>query len=214
MYELIVLTLLSRHPMHGYLIASVINDMIGPYARISNGRLYPLLAKLQDEGLITPQGADAPAGKGERHQRAYVITESGRVRFHQLMLDTTSNPGDYDRIFWLKVPYLEALQLYERLYLVDHYLNYCQTHVFHLTGEAEGLRRDIVERAYMSREQLDATLLVIEHVIRTWQLSAADARALRARLLAQAETEGETQGETQAEDPSDDPAAAPGAATD
>lgn len=191
MYELIVLTLLSRHPMHGYLIASVISDIIGPFARISNGRLYPLLAKLEGEGLIALQEApDAePPGAGARgrHQRSYAITESGRQRLHRLMMDTTSNPGDYGRLFWLKVPSLDVLQLHERLYLVDHFIAYCQTHVFHLNGEAESLRRDVVQRAYMSQEQLDATLLVMRHLVAEWQLAADDARALRERILARAE---------------------------
>jgi DNA-binding PadR family transcriptional regulator len=187
MYELIILTLLSRHPMHGYLIAHVINDIIGPFARISNGRLYPLLAKLEAEGLITPQEAPDSAGTGERRQRSYAITESGRQRFHQLMMDTTSNPGDYGRLFWIKVPYLDALQLHERLYLVDHYINYCQTHIFHLTGEAESLKRDHAQSAYMSQEQLEATLLVMRHTVGEWQLSADDARALREKILGRAE---------------------------
>jgi DNA-binding PadR family transcriptional regulator len=187
MYELIVLTLLSRNPMHGYLIAKVINDIIGPFARVSNGRLYPLLAKLEQEGLILPQEASEQTATGERHQRSYAITEDGRRRFHQLMMDTTSNPGDYDRIFWLKVPYLEALQLHERLHLVDHYINYCQTHIFHLTGEAESLARDVAHRAYMTQEQLESTLLVMRHMIGVWQHSADDARGLRERIVTQAE---------------------------
>jgi DNA-binding PadR family transcriptional regulator len=41
MYELIILSLLMRSPAHGYLIAKIINDMFGPYTKISNGRLYP-----------------------------------------------------------------------------------------------------------------------------------------------------------------------------
>jgi DNA-binding PadR family transcriptional regulator len=185
MYELIVLALLSRNPMHGYLIAKVINDIIGPYARISNGRLYPLLAKLEGEGLIAPQ--ETAEAAGERHQRAYALTESGRRRFHQLMMDTTSNPGDYQRIFWLKVSYLEALQLHERLHLVDHYINYCQTHIFHLRGEAESLKRDAVHAGYFTPEQLEATLAVLRHSIDSWQLSADHTRQLRERILAQAE---------------------------
>ena len=185
MYELIVLTLLSRRPMHGYLIAKVINHIIGPCARVSNGRLYPLLAKLEDEGLIVRQRAADMAG--ERHQRSYALTESGLRRFHQLMLDTTSNPGDYQRIFWLKVPYLEALPLHERLHLVDHYINYCQTHLFHLRGEAETLRREAVHIGYFTPDQLESTLTVIRHSIDTWQLSADHARALRERIVAHAE---------------------------
>jgi DNA-binding PadR family transcriptional regulator len=187
MYELIVLTLLSRQPMHGYLIASVINDIIGPFARISNGRLYPLLAKLEADGMIVPQPASEAPAAGDRRQRAYVITETGRERLHNLMMDTTSNPGDYARFFWLKVPYLDGLTLHERLYLADHFINYCQTHIFHLTGEAEALRRDAGHRAYMSHDQMEATVSVIQHLINEWQLSADDARAIRARIEVEAE---------------------------
>ena len=43
MYELMILTFLMRGPMHGYLIANII-DISGPFAEVSNGRLYPLLA--------------------------------------------------------------------------------------------------------------------------------------------------------------------------
>jgi DNA-binding PadR family transcriptional regulator len=187
-YELIILTLLSRHPMHGYLVARVINDITGPFARISNGRLYPLLAKLQLDGLVAPSAEAAAAG--DRHQRAYAITEAGRQRLHQLMMDTTSNPGEYQRIFWLKVPYLEVLQPHERLYLIDHYINYCQTHIYHLTAEAESLARDVAQRAYMSPQQLEATLTVIRHSIAQWQLSTEHAQKLRAWMLEQAEHPG------------------------
>ena len=39
MYELIILSLLARWPLHGYLIAKIANDITGPYTRISSGRL-------------------------------------------------------------------------------------------------------------------------------------------------------------------------------
>src|SRR6185312_5732422 len=141
MYELIILSFLARWPLHGYLIAKIINDMIGPYARLSNGRLYPLLAKLEAEGLIVAADGAEPQPTIGRRQRVYTITEAGRLRFHALMLDTTSSPGDYQRIFWYKVPCLNLLDLHERLYLLDHYITYCQTHIFHLTAEIEDLRQ-------------------------------------------------------------------------
>ena len=108
MYEMVILCFLTRAPMHGYLIAKIINDMIGPYARLSNGRLYPLLSKLEAEGLIVAVDSGAETRADRRH-RAYEITATGRKRFHQLMMDTTSNPGDYQRIFWYKLPFLEYL---------------------------------------------------------------------------------------------------------
>ena len=181
MYELIVLSLLTRAPMHGYLIARIINSIIGPYARLSNGRLYPLLAKLEAEGLITAAGDEAPRRSGGRHQRTFCLTDEGRERFHQLMLDTTSNPGEYDRLFWQKVPYLEQLSPEERIYLIDHFMTYCQAHVFHLRAEASDLERRAVREGFMTPERLDTTLFVMRHAQGYWELNLDHARALRER---------------------------------
>ncbi|MEO7019833.1 MAG: PadR family transcriptional regulator [Ktedonobacteraceae bacterium] len=183
MYELFILSLLVRFPAHGYLIAHIVNDMIGPYAKISNGRLYPLLAKLEESGLIEASEEADPEQRGERNSRGYQITEAGRTRFHALMLDTTSNPGEYQRIFMHKVPVLYLLQPFERLYLIDHYINYCQAHVLHLTAEAE----DLATKQYRGYERestsLTATLGVMKHVEDQWQREVAWALRLRQEEL-------------------------------
>jgi len=189
MYELIILSLLMLQPAHGYLIAKIINDMIGPYARISNGRLYPLLAKLEKSGLIAPY-TEAPAGQqSDRQLRAYEITEAGRMRFHELMMDTNSNPGEYQKIFWQKVSMLWFLKSSERLRLIDHYINYCQAHVLHLTAEAD----DLVQRPpYKGKEwgptRLKAVLDVMQHMVDQWQVELDWAKALRERELASIES--------------------------
>ena len=189
MYELIILSLLMLQPAHGYLIAKIINDMIGPYARISNGRLYPLLAKMEKSGLIAPY-TEAPAGQqSDRQLRAYEITEAGRRRFHELMMDTNSNPGEYQKIFLQKVSMLWFLKSSERLRLIDHYINYCQAHVLHLTAEAD----DLVQRPpYKGKEwsptRLKAVLDVMQHMIDQWQVELDWAKALREREIARIES--------------------------
>lgn len=185
MYELIILSLLMRWPAHGYLITKIINDMIGPYAKLSNGRLYPLLAKLEVAGLIVANDETVKTHKGERRVRSYKITEDGRKRFHDLMLDTTSNPGEYQKLFLQKVPVLEFLKPTERLYLVDHYINYCQAHVLHLTAEAEALVREVNAKAFMSSSQLETTVNVMQHVADQWHLDLEWARSLREKEVAQ-----------------------------
>ena len=179
MYELIILSLLMRWPAHGYLIASIINDMIGPYARISNGRLYPLLTRLEEQGLIEAYVETEKAPKGDRQHHSYKITEEGRRRFHDLMLDTTSNPGDYQKLFLQKVTVLEFLNPTERLYVIDHYINYCQAHVLHLIAEAEDLVRDVNNRGYMKSSQLEIIVEVIQHMADQWRLELEWARSLR-----------------------------------
>ncbi len=181
MYELIIFSLLMRFPTHGYLIAKIINDLIGPYARISNGRLYPLLAKLEAQGLIEVC-EEAEQQQRERTSRSYQITEAGRQRFYQLMRDTTSNPGEYQRIFQQKVGVLFLLKPLERLYLIDHYLNYSQAHVLHLTAEAEDLARrgdDIHFANPQQKVSLAATLDVMKHRIDQWRLEVEWALHLR-----------------------------------
>ena len=107
MYELMILTFLRRGPMHGYLIAKIINDIIGPFAKVSNGRLYPLLAKMEAEGLIVAVEVDWGGHGRERRQKAFQLTDAGRQRFHDVMMDTTSNPGDYEKLFWTKLQFFE-----------------------------------------------------------------------------------------------------------
>jgi DNA-binding PadR family transcriptional regulator len=189
MYELIILSHLMRQPAHGYMIASIINDMIGPYARISNGRLYPLLSKLEKSGLIAPYN-ETPAGQQrDRQLRTYEITEAGRKRFHELMMDITSNPGEYQKIFLQKVSMLEFLKSSERLRLIDHYINYCQAHVLHITAEAD----DFVQQSpnwgpEWGTARLKAVLDVMQHMIDQWQLELDWARSLHERELARIES--------------------------
>lgn len=184
MYELIILSLLIQGPAHGYLIAKIINDIFGPYAKISNGRLYPLLARLEEEGLIEwcPQSVvESATPKGTRQHRNYQITAAGRRRFHRLMMDTSSNPGEYQRIFLRKADSLHLLSLDEQLYLIDHYINYCQSHVLHLIAEAEDVE---CEKYGMSAVQLKATLNVMRHMQDQWRLEVEWAQQLREHAIA------------------------------
>lgn len=186
MYELIILSLLARWPMHGYLIAKIANDMTGPYTRISSGRLYPLLTKLEAQGLIVASGDEPQPGARRRHRR-YAITEAGRLRFHELMMDTTSNAGDYQRIFWYKVPCLRLLDLPERLFLLDHYATYCQTQIFHFLAEIADMRTN--HENYYPEPAIgrEAVLFVMDHVLAHWRQELASAQQWRARVVADAE---------------------------
>ena len=186
MYELIILSLLMRGPIHGYLIAKIINDMIGPVAKVSHGWLYPRLARLEQEGLIVASLEAKEEQHGERQLHTYEITEAGRKRFHQLMIDTTSNPGEYAKFFWQKMCYLEYLHPAERLHLVDHYINYCQMHILHLKAQAKKLVEGEMQYHVMDLAQLEATLHVLRRSISQWQVDLEYATNLREKEMARA----------------------------
>ena len=194
MYEFILLAQMMNGPAHGYLIAKIINDIIGPFARLSYGRLYPLLAKLEENGLITAE-VDGRGKQHDRHLRVYTITDAGRMRFQILMNDTSLNPGDYQYLFAYKVTAFTHIGPPDRLRLIDHFINHCQTNIFHLQAEVEDMVVKAAElddphpasseRAYgfsrLDRYSIENIVNVLQHSSDIWKLQLEWAKQLRER---------------------------------
>jgi DNA-binding PadR family transcriptional regulator len=176
MYEFIILALLMRMPMHGYLIARIANDQIGPWAKISSGTLYTILAKLERISLITlvPQETPEPGG---RQSRTYTITVDGRERFRQLMRDISSNLADYQRWFYLKLVYFDLINAEDRALLWDHYVTYCHTSAHYLETEAAALRQQLTGSANASF--LAHALRVMSRMEQQWRDELTWAQAER-----------------------------------
>ena len=187
MYELIVLSLLMRSPFHGYLIVKITNDMIGPWAKISSGTLYPLLTRMEHAGLISTLKSTSKADSGERQTRTFMITEEGRKRFHQVMMDMSSNLGDYQNTFRYKMGFSDLLQPQERLLLINHYINYCQTSILHLQTEMASLTHEL--SGFPQQHFMKNVLRVMEHIERQTQAELLWARGLREQELAQKESQ-------------------------
>ncbi len=182
MYELIILSLLMRWPMHGYLIMKVTNDQIGPWAKISSGTLSTILSKLEQAGFIAVLSQEHDSSQRDRRSRTFMITEQGKKRFHQLMMDTSSNLGEYQRFFYYKMGYFDLLRPQEYLLLLNHYLNYCQTTVLHIQTEMEGLVHELA--AHQTPAYLENLLQVMKHVEQQWQAESAWIQSVREQALA------------------------------
>ncbi len=165
-YELLILARLMYGPQHGYLIAKVASDMIGPWAKVSPGTLYPVLAKLVQAGFIGEIGSQAAS---RRDPRAYAITAAGQAHFRELMLDTASNPGDYQRRFHLKVPSFEFVTAEERGQLLDHYTEYCRTAIHHLEKESRLLVEYGPDSGAISAAGIAAAVSMMAHQTAQWQ---------------------------------------------
>lgn len=179
MYELSILATLMEKVAHGYLIAQIINDIIGPYAKISFGRLYPLLAKLEQQGFISAYSTHEQSKRSQSGRR-YQITEAGRKRFHDLMMDTRSHLGDYRLVFLQKVCVFDHLSSEERLFLIEHYMHYCQTHVLHMHAELNDLQR---QEKQDRPAQLENVLVVMRHQALQWEAELAWAKNLQGREM-------------------------------
>jgi hypothetical protein len=75
----------------------------------------------------------------------------------------------------------------ERLYLIDHYINFCQAHILHLSQEREDFKRNIETYAEFRPTDPDATLNIMQHMIDQWTLELNWAQQLHAKEVAQQE---------------------------
>lgn len=73
--ELLVLSALARAPMHGYQIALEVEERSGGFFRFQHGTLYPILHRLEQEGLIDGDWTDPAEG---RARKQYSLTRAGR----------------------------------------------------------------------------------------------------------------------------------------
>jgi PadR family transcriptional regulator len=73
---LLVLKLLARRgPLHGYGVATQIENMSDETLRVEEGSLYPALHRLEEEGWIRARWTTTDTG---RRARVYEITPAGR----------------------------------------------------------------------------------------------------------------------------------------
>src|SRR5215467_6852277 len=74
--DLLVLTVLYRRgPLHGYGIATAIEDLSREALRIEEGSLYPALHRMEELGWIS---AEWKVSETKRRARYYTLTADGR----------------------------------------------------------------------------------------------------------------------------------------
>ncbi|MCI0602521.1 PadR family transcriptional regulator [bacterium] len=73
--ELLILSLLSARPRHGYEIGKLIELRSKGKLQFRIASLYPMLCRLEDRGMIAGRWVEKP---GERRRRYYRLTGKGR----------------------------------------------------------------------------------------------------------------------------------------
>ena len=136
-YELFVLGELMDGPHHGYQLREILSNMLGPFRQMSWGVLYPLIRQLEHEGFIVSDiGANTEHREGSapsnRQRKQYRLTETGRERFHALMMERGDYTADYRELFLLKLNNFDHISQEQQLTLLRHYWGYLQIEDFYL----------------------------------------------------------------------------------
>lgn len=75
----LVLAILAEKPLHGYALCKVIQQRAGNALKVGEGTLYPLLYRLEEQGLVESKWV----GKSnQRPRKVYHVTRKGK-RFLQ-----------------------------------------------------------------------------------------------------------------------------------
>ena len=183
MYESLVLALLMHWPLHAYRIAKIANEIIGPEEQISTGMLSSLFTKLERAGLISPADPGTVPFPRDRPSRVFAITTAGRERFLELILDTSSHPGTYRRLFHIKALHLEFLALESQLFLVEHYLAHCRQVLRFKQADAQDVAGNPLKQEHMNPSLREAAFALMRLKTEQWQLELAWGQALRERIL-------------------------------
>lgn len=74
--EMLVLRMLVTEPKYGYQIIQEIKEKSGEIFSLKDGTLYPVLYRLEDEGLVVSEWSEAEGKQVPR--KYYRITQEGR----------------------------------------------------------------------------------------------------------------------------------------
>lgn len=80
--EMLVLKQLEKEERYGYQLISQLRDKSGGMFSLKEGTLYPILYRLEDDGLLVSRWSQ-PKGK-EVSRKYYVITEEGKEGLKEL----------------------------------------------------------------------------------------------------------------------------------
>jgi DNA-binding PadR family transcriptional regulator len=191
-YELFVLGELMVQPMYGYWLHEVVNHVLGPFHQLSWGTLYPLIRRLEQEGLATSETEQKHGlfhhGTHTQAQarRVYRITEAGRERFFDLMLA----PGEYCRaypdLFTIKLTRFGFLTPEQRLRVLRDYRGYLS----HLRGYWQGGQREFsdasLEEKAISESERPFILHLFDYHLHTLDAEISWIDAQIARLTEEA----------------------------
>ncbi|MBP1999874.1 DNA-binding PadR family transcriptional regulator [Paenibacillus shirakamiensis] len=84
-----LLSMLVRKPCSGYELA----EMLEVFWQAKHSQIYPLLAKLEQEGYLTPENIEQI---GRPNKKLYHITEEGKAKLKKWLSKSPANPVSRD----------------------------------------------------------------------------------------------------------------------
>ena len=169
LYELFVLGELMVQPTYGYKLHENANRILGPLRPLSWGTLYPLIRRLEQEGLTTASVEKRRegfplAGRGQP-RRVYTLTSAGKQRFFDLMLTSAEYSRDTPELFFVKLARLQLLAPVQRISVLQWYRRY----VFDLHRYYQASRQEVLSNAEIPEGERPFLVQLLDYRYHTLQ---------------------------------------------
>jgi DNA-binding PadR family transcriptional regulator len=107
-----ILGFLIDQPMHGYELKRALSPALPPQRRVNDGVLYPMLKRMEAEGLISGR---VERREGAPDRRVFHTTAAGRRAFEEWLQSAVEEDDDVAYDFMLGHPFLTKSLFFRRL---------------------------------------------------------------------------------------------------
>ena len=107
-----ILGFLIDQPMHGYALKHALSPALPPERRVNDGVLYPLLKRMEADGLISGR---VERRDGAPDRRVFHPTQAGRRAFAEWLENPVGEEDEVTYDFMLGHPFLTKCLFFERL---------------------------------------------------------------------------------------------------
>jgi DNA-binding PadR family transcriptional regulator len=107
-----VLGFLMDQPMHGYALKRALSPALPPEQRVNDGILYPLLKRMEGEGLVRKR---VEAGSGARTRHVFHVTTRGQRAFEAWLAGAEDESDEVAYDFLVGHPFLAKSLFFARL---------------------------------------------------------------------------------------------------
>ena len=107
-----IVGLLMDRPAHAYALKKLLAPRVSPSEQINDGVLYPLLTKLESEGIIHGR-EEVSAGK--RKRTIFSVTAKGETAFLAWLSSDADESDEMAHDFFMGHPLLVKVQFFSRL---------------------------------------------------------------------------------------------------
>ncbi|NJL37419.1 MAG: helix-turn-helix transcriptional regulator [Leptolyngbyaceae cyanobacterium RM2_2_4] len=134
MLELATLGFLQKQPLHGYRLKQQLELFMSGCISVNYGAIYPLLKRLEARGDIVTLVEET--GESNSGRKEYCITDAGRDRWRQKMLEYPHESWVNSRSrFIIKYFFFSHLHPIERIKLLEQRLLVCRLRLQDLERE-------------------------------------------------------------------------------